>query len=86
MVEVTLFAKHGSNAQLLHLVNGSGHFGVSFFEPVTMHDLEVILPCASASTQVRSLVTGESYSSCFDGGNLAIHVPRLELLEAILIE
>jgi hypothetical protein len=86
MVEVTLFAKHGSNAQLLHLVNGSGHFGVSFFEPVTMHDLELILPCASAPTQVRSLVTGESYSSCFDGGNLAIHVPRLELLEAILIE
>ena len=86
MVEATLFAKRDNGARVLHLVNGSGHFGVSFFEPVPMHDLDVMLPCDVAPTSVRSLVTGDRYASSFDGHTLTIRVPRLGLLEAILLE
>lgn len=85
MVEVTLFERRDGAHQLLHLVNGSGHFGVSFFAPVIMSDLTVTVPCATAPRSVASLVTGEPSAAEFAGGHLTVRVPRLELFEAIKI-
>ena len=44
-VEVTLFEKNDGSYQLLHLVNTSGHFGTTFYPPVTMTDVDVVIPC-----------------------------------------
>jgi len=68
-----------------NLVNGSGHFGVSFFAPATMVDLAVTVPCAAAPQSVTSLVTGQPCEATFADGHLTVSVPRLELFEAIKI-
>jgi hypothetical protein len=85
MVEVTLFASREGDVQLLHLVNGSGHFGTTFYAPVPMHDLTVSIPCAAKPSSVTSLVTGEAVPFGIADGVLSITVPKLELLEALQI-
>jgi hypothetical protein len=86
MVEVTHFHNPEEKFDLVHLVNTSGHFGVSFFAPVTMHDLEVIVPYPHAPQRVRGLVSGEALAHAWDNGQLTLRVPRLESFEAIRIE
>jgi hypothetical protein len=86
MVEVTLHEQAGTGALLLHLVNASGHFGNSFFGPVTMTDLEVVAPCGRRPAGARSLVHGRSCPFTWDEGLLTVKVPKLELFDAIVIE
>lgn len=86
MVEVTHFKARSGDFDLVHLVNGSGHFGTSFFAPVTMQDVEVRLPYPSQPQSVRSLVTGQPCDHRWQEGRLALRVPRLELFEALRIE
>lgn len=85
MVEVTLFARRDGTHQLLHLVNGSGHYGVSFFAPAVMSDLTVVVPCEAAPRSVTSLVTGTSPETAYADGRLTVRIPRLELFDAIKI-
>jgi hypothetical protein len=68
---------------LVHLVNGSGHFGVSFYQPVKMADLEIELPSAKPPKSVRSLVSRETYSHDWSSDLLTIQIPQLSLFEAI---
>lgn len=84
-VEVTVFEKRDGGDQLVHLVNTSGHFGVSFYAPVTMTDVEVVIPYEGKPSSVRGLVSGRPLSYTPWEGKLTIRVPRLELFEAIKI-
>ncbi|MFO7697785.1 MAG: beta-galactosidase trimerization domain-containing protein [Anaerolineae bacterium] len=84
-VEVTRM-RNRAGYDLVHLVNISGHFGVSFYQPVTMHDLEVELPCSSAPIGAASLVTGESITIAYADGVATLMIPRLEMFEAIKVE
>ena len=86
MVEVTLFEKGDGSDRLLHLVNGSGHFGTSFFAPVPMADLEVTVPCAQTPASVRTLRRGEECDFDWVDGALTVRILRLGLFEAIAIE
>lgn len=86
MVEVTLFENQNGGTQLLHLVNTSGHFGVTYYAPVPMYDLVVVLPCRSKPASVTSLVTGQSVPFDLADTKLTIHVPKLDLFEAIQIK
>lgn len=86
MVEATHFGKVDGAYDLLHLVNGSGHFGTSFFPPVTMHDLRVDLPLARRPAAVHSLVHGKAYDHDWQGGTLTVQVPALDLFDAVRIE
>ena len=85
MVEVTWFEKVDGSAQLLHLVNGSGHFGVSFYPPIKMVDLEIELPSAKPPKSVRSLVSGEACAYSRSDDLLTVQIPELGLFEAIEI-
>jgi hypothetical protein len=85
MVEVTLFESREGSVQLLHLVNGSGHFGTTFYAPLPMFDLAVSLPCTAMPSSVTSLVTGKPVAFAFAGGQLRVTVPRLDLFEALQI-
>jgi hypothetical protein len=85
MVEVTLLRRERDGHRLLHLVNTSGHFGVSFYEPVPMTDLVVQLPCADVPSAVTALVGEESLEFTVSDGTLTIRLPRLEQFEAIRI-
>jgi hypothetical protein len=86
MVEVTRFEKIDGSYELLHLVNGSGHFGVSFFAPVTMTNIEVAIPSPQQPKTLTSLVWGRSYNYTWQDGHLTVQIPRLELFDAIKIE
>jgi Hypothetical glycosyl hydrolase 6/Beta-galactosidase trimerisation domain len=85
MVEVTLFERANRSYQLLHLVNGSGHFGVSYFAPVPMRDLEVTVPYDGEPSAVISLASGRECPWSWSGGQLTIRVPELRLFEALKI-
>lgn len=85
MVEVSHFRSNAGGFDLVHLVNGSGHFGVSFFAPVVMHDLEVSLACAKQPATVRSLVGGQPCDHTWQEGLLTLRLPRLELFDALRI-
>ena len=83
---MTLFEKADGSTQLLHLVNTSGHFGVTCYAPVPMYEAEVTLPCDSEPASVVSLVTGQAVPFCLSDGALTITVPRLDLFQAIQIK
>lgn len=86
MVEATHFHNAEEGFDLVHLVNTSGHFGVSFFAPVPMHDVAVTVPYAQAPKHVRGLVSGETYAHEWENGWLWVQVPWLNKFEAIRIE
>lgn len=86
MVEATHFASNTGQFELVHLVNGSGHFGVSFFEPVTMTNLTVTVAYSAPPKSVQSLVTGNQIEHTWSDGKLTLQVPRLDLFEALRIE
>src|SRR6266536_16030 len=85
MVEVTLFERANRSYQLLHLVNGSGHFGVSYFAPVPMRDLEVTVPYDGEPSAVISLASDRECRWSWSGGQLTIRVSELRLFEALKI-
>ncbi|MBC7237889.1 MAG: hypothetical protein H5T69_18760 [Chloroflexi bacterium] len=85
MVEITLLeqpAKVGGHL-LLHLVNGAGHMGVTFYEPPTLSDLTVSLHLQEKVTRVFSLVSGREHPFQRQGGELTIQVPKLGAFEAL---
>ena len=84
-VEVTLFEKDDGSYLLLHLVNGSGHFGVSFYPPVTMTDVEIVIPCAKEPRAVQGLRSARPCEYVWDAGFLMIHIPKINLFEAVKI-
>lgn len=85
MVEVTHFADRDGTYDLVHLVNGSGHFGVSFFEPIPMMEQTVSIAYPRAPQQVESLVHGQPYDYTWQDNRLTIQVPRLSLFDAIRV-
>ena len=85
MVEVTRFEKADSSYQLVHLVNGTGHFGNSFYTPVPLVDLRVELPCPLAPRSVEGLRCGEALPYVWNAGTLTVLLPRLALFEAIKV-
>lgn len=86
MVEVTLSERADAAVHLLHLVNGSGHRGVSCVEPVTMRDLEVVIPYRGEPSRANGLVGGRELEWHVAEGRLTVRVPELGLFEAVQIE
>src|SRR5262249_61255591 len=85
MVEATLFERADRSYQLLHLVNASGHFGVSYFAPVPMRDLEVTVPCDGEPSAVIGLASRRECPWSWNAGRLTIRLPELRLFEALKI-
>jgi hypothetical protein len=85
MVEITLMGSADGSVQVLHLVNGSGHFGNSFFEPATMRDIELRLPLRDRPREARALVGGGEVPFAWDDGTLSLRLPHLGLFEAIAL-
>lgn len=82
MVEIT--KSRGDTYILVQLVNGSGHFGTSFYEPVTMTNLEFSIPVEQEPRNIACLNGGKadfSYSAAEK--TVKLHVDRLDFFEAI---
>lgn len=84
-VEVTLMGQRARGIWLIHLVNGSGHFGNSFYSPLTLHDLTLRISQVPEPEEVTGLRAGCSFPYVWDKGILTVRIPTLNLFEAIRI-
>jgi hypothetical protein len=85
-VEVTQFEKQDGSAQLIHLVNGSGHFGNTFYAPLPTRDVQVAVPCPRRPKAVHGLRTEQALPFSWADDRLSVQVPELGLFEAIEVE
>lgn len=84
MVEVTLGANGEST--IVQMVNGTGHFGTSFFDPVTVNDASISIPWNKGEVQATSLYGKDNCKVELENGELRVTVPRLGFYEAIEIK
>ncbi len=84
-VETTLFARQEDGQALLHLVNGSGHFGNTFYAPLSLHNLQLSFDWPNRPSAVEALRSGQVCQRHWQDGLLTIDLPRLDLLEVIRI-
>jgi hypothetical protein len=84
LVEVTLMAQPARRRMLVHLVNGSGHHGTAYFEPIAMRDIRVELP--GKVGRVRAVALGRDLPATSGGGASAVTLPRLDAYEVLEIE
>ncbi len=84
MVEVSLSGR--SNGELfVQLVNNSGCFGLSFFDPVPMYDCRLRIPSEKEPTAVTSLQTGRSIPYEYQGSDIHLKLEELREYDAISI-
>ena len=83
MVEVTVLDKRDGSGSLIHLVNHSGHFGVSFHAPLPIHGITLRIPWPEAPTLVRSLRSDEKIPFAWEDGRLILTVTELGDFEAL---
>jgi hypothetical protein len=84
-VEATLM-QNAAGSLLLHLVNTSGHFGNTYYAPLTLANLEVVLPWRDEPpAEVLSLVSGQPLLFTLHGESLRLHLPPVVVFEAVRI-
>ena len=86
MVEITSHTDADNRFELVSLVNGTGHFGLSFYEPVPLDGYSLTLPCKRVPQRVYSLVTGKNADFTTQDGSLSVKLPRIGMFEALRIE
>lgn len=82
MVEVTV-AENDEGSRIIQLVNGTGCFGNSFFDPVPIHGICLRIP--GRGSKARTLNGGISYLAD-KNGTLEITLDVLNDYEAIIVE
>ena len=72
MLEITLDETEDQSRALLQLVNATGHFSTSYFQPVPLHDQMITVPLASKPARVVSLVTEREPEWHYKNGLLTV--------------
>jgi hypothetical protein len=86
MVEVSCTQKIDGSACYIHLVNDSGFFCGSYFEPLELHNLTAEIPWSGkAPSSVVSMVSGADMKYQLQGDILTLFFDRLNLFEAVKI-
>lgn len=84
MVEVTAGTKKGCNA--VFLVNTTGHFGTSFYQPVPVMDVQVTIDTDFEPESVRTLNSKDNVEFRYENGRVTFTVKKLEAFEMIVME
>ncbi|MBP7402793.1 MAG: hypothetical protein KBA30_09270, partial [Clostridia bacterium] len=85
MAEVTLTRTAVPGTTLLHVVNQTGHFGNSFYPPVTLPSAFCAVPMPECPASAESLMTGRPVPFEWADGELTVHLTGIGLCEAVLI-
>jgi hypothetical protein len=86
MVEISHTRKPDGGADYVHLVNDSGFFCGSYFEPIALQDLTAEIPWnGKAPSSVKSMVTGKELRHETVDGKLKLFFDQLKLFEAVKI-
>lgn len=83
MIEVTRGYHRDKTHGMIHLVNGTGHFGCSFFEPVEVRDINLKVALDQKPSELISLVTGSPIPFEWREGHIYFKIDWLGELEAI---
>jgi hypothetical protein len=84
MVETTLASRPGRI--VVQLVNISGHYGNSYYEPLAALDILLHVPAAAQVQTVRTLRGKETLPFKQNGGFVDLTLPCLKEYEAVVIE
>ncbi len=83
MVEVTVGTK--GDETIVQFVNGTGHFGNSFFDPVELMDQSMEIPWDKSEAECHTLLVKDNCIATNMGEKLKLTVNRLGFYEAIVI-
>jgi hypothetical protein len=86
VVEVTVDVQPSSGASLVHLVNGSGHQDRSYFEPAPFDQRRLAVRTGHPVRRVTSAAQGQELPFEQADGVVRVRLPRLELLELLVLE
>ncbi len=85
MVEVTVGRSGMNRTMLVHLVNTSGCFASSYYEPVPVRDIRLSVPSGEIPADIVDIETGESVPFRFSDGRIFFTVGELKKLTALLV-
>lgn len=85
MVEVTSTRKTDGSASYVHIVNNTGLFQNSYFNPNSIYNIFVALPCDKKPISVKSMVSGKECAHEFKDNKLFIYTDNLSLFDAFKI-
>ena len=84
MVETTLASQSGR--MVVQLVNISGHYGNSYFEPVEIRNIYLKIPAGDRKiSELRTLRSGEKPDYRHDGSYVKFTLPCLKEYEAVIL-
>ena len=83
MVEVTVSER--SDNVVVQLVNNSGHFGTSFYDPLPIYGVQVRIPFQHRPLSIKSLAIPENATCHWENGTLTVEISKLGTYEAIVI-
>ena len=84
MAEVTVSEK--DSGIVIQLVNNSGHFGTSYYDPIPIRNAQVELPLEHRPASVKSLMADRNVNYHWENGRLTVTVPELGVYEAVVVE
>lgn len=84
MVEVTVGTK--GDETIVQFVNGTGHFGNSFFDPVELSNQSIELPWDTSEVVCRSLFEQDNCIAMHMGEKLKVTVKKLGFYEGVVIK
>jgi len=85
MVEMSLSEKPNGDL-FVQLVNGSGSFGLSYFDPVLMYHINIEIPVKQKPIKVQSLMSNQNIKFQYKENMLTFKLKELQAYEAISIE
>ena len=83
MVELT--HGRGDGFETVHFINGSGHFGNSFFDPVVLCDQSAVIPWPDETAECENLDEPGNVLWEIRDGSLTVTIPRLSAHAGIVI-
>ena len=84
MVEITYGEKNGT--VLLQFVNGTGHFGKSYFDPVPVYDTAVSIPWDRETFEAKDIETPDNVFCSLENGRLTVTLKRLQAYACVTIQ
>jgi hypothetical protein len=85
MVEITLSKIGNDNSWLVHLINQTGHFGNSFYPPVTIPRGMCVLPFYGEPALAKSLISGKYIKFSYKNQSLRLDIENLGIVDVIHI-
>lgn len=85
MVEVTYATSRSKDYSLVQLVNATGHFGTSYFEPIPVRDIRIELYNDRKIESVNTICSGKAIEFKQEDGKLSFTLPELNDYECIRI-